>query len=495
MINPEMMKQEKHHNLVQRAVKGTLWVYASTYSGKFLVFLSTIILARLLIQEDFGVAGYALVVIGFVEVLRGMGIQAALIYFKKDDDRINTAFWISLLVGLGLFLLTWLAVAPLAGWFFQDPRAIPVTRLLGLTFPISALAIVHDSLLRKELAFKRRFVPEFMRSVGKGMVAIVLAIAGLGYWSLIAGQIAAAAIAVIVLWIIVPWRPSLSIKGQHAPGLLRYGTNIVTVDALGVLLNNVDYLLIGRFLGAATLGVYTLAFRVPELLIKQFSDLVGKVTFPTYAEIQDDHEALRNGFLLTLQYSNMITIPLGLGLALIAGPFVLTFFGDKWAEAIPVMAAVALYTMLRAMVFNTGDIYKAQGRPEIISKIKIGQALVTLPALYLVVTTTGSVTAVAWTLVVLAFVTAIIKLIIAGRVLGLKYRSVALALRPSLMAGACMTLAVIGVLWLSAGWPPILRLALAVSAGAAVYLGTLWSLERGAVLQASHTLRSALANR
>ena len=231
MISSETMKQEKHRKLVQRAVKGTMWVYISTYSGKFLVFLSTIILARILIQEDFGVAGYALVVIGFVEVLRGMGIQAALIYFKRDADRINTAFWLSLLVGIGLFLLTWFVVAPLAGWFFQDSRAVQVTRLLGLTFPISALAIVHDSLLRKELAYKRRFVPEFMRNFGKGIVAIVLALLGLGYWSLIAGQIAAAVIAFVVLWIMVPWRPSLNFKRQHASGLLRYGTNIVTVDA------------------------------------------------------------------------------------------------------------------------------------------------------------------------------------------------------------------------------------------------------------------------
>jgi O-antigen/teichoic acid export membrane protein len=495
MIESGSMQGTSHLNLAQRAVRGTLWVYASTYVGKFLVFLSTIILARLLLQEDFGIAGYALVVISFIEILQGLGIQAALIYFKTDADRLNTAFWLSLLIGLSLFLLTWFAAAPLAGWFFQDPRAAPVTRLLGLTFPISALAIVHDSQLRKELAFKRRFVPEFARNMGKGLIAVTLALLGLGYWSLIASQVAAAAIAVCVLWVIVPWRPTLKVRGHHASGLLRYGTNIVTVDALGILLNNTDYLLIGRFLGAAALGIYTLAFRVPEFLIKQFSDMVGKVTFPAYAELQDDNEALQNGFLITLRYSNMITIPLGLGLALVAEPFVMTFFGDKWIEAIPVMTAIALYTMLRALVFNTGDVYKAQGRPELISKIKIGQALVTLPALYLAVTRAGTITAVAWVLVFLTLIAAIVKLFIAGRVLELGSLRIALALRPSLVAGLSMSLAVIAVLRLVAGWSPAFELAIAVLVGGVVYLTVLWLLERGAVIQAGQTLRSALVNR
>lgn len=495
MTGTESIGQSGQRKLAQRAVSGTLWVYVSTYSGKFLVFLSTIVLARLLLQEDFGVAGYALVVISFVEVLRGLGVQSALIYFKKDSDRLNTAFWLGLLVGIGLFLTTWFVAAPLAGWFFQDLRAVQVTRLLGLTFPISAVVIVHDSLLRKELAFKRRFVPEFARNFGKGVVAIALAAAGFRYWSLVVGQLAAALIAVVVLWIIVPWRPKLGIKRQHASDLLHYGTNIVAVDVLGILLQNSDYLLIGRFLGAAALGVYTLAFRVPELLIKQFSDMVGKVTFPTYAEIQEDRDALRKGFLLTLQYTNMVTVALGTGLALVAGPFVLTFFGDKWAEAIPVMAAIALYMMLRAMVFNTGDVYKALGHPEIISKIKIGQALITLPALFLAITRFGTITAVAWTLVILAFVAAIVKLFIAGRVLDLGARQISMALRPSLIAGLLMSVAVIGVLWLSTSWQPVMRLAVAVLIGGIVYLGMLWLLERGAVIQASHTLRSALVNR
>src|SRR3712207_1397977 len=119
-------------------IRGTMWVYLSTYSGKLLVFLSTVILARLLSKEDFGVAGYALVAISFLDVMSDMGIGPALIFHRADPEVSDTAFWLNLGFAAALFGATWLA-APLVGVLFNDQRAVDVTRVLGLTFPITAL--------------------------------------------------------------------------------------------------------------------------------------------------------------------------------------------------------------------------------------------------------------------------------------------------------------------------------------------------------------------
>ena len=302
-------------DLAKATLRGTFWTYASFYSGKLMVFLSTVILARLLVEEEFGVAGYATVVISFLEVLSDLGIGPALIYHRDNPKARITAFWLNIGIGILLFLVTFFG-APLVGSFFQDPRAVPVTRALALVFPISALGSIHDTLLRKELSFGRKFIPDFVKAISKGLASIILALLGFGAWSLIIGQIVGRALSVVVLWRIMPWRPSFQFAKSLVRPLLSYGLNIVSVDALGITLNNADYLLVGRFLGAAALGVYTVAFRFPDLLVMQFCDVISKVIFPVYARMREDPQALQRGFLTTTRYVSLVTVPMGLGMAL-----------------------------------------------------------------------------------------------------------------------------------------------------------------------------------
>lgn len=475
-------------------IHGAFWAYAANYSGKALVFVSTVILARLLTQEDFGVAGYALVFIGFVEIFQGLGIGEALIYHHSDPQRTDTGFWLGLAVGVTLFAAAWL-LAPLAGWYFQDPRAVPVTQLLALSFPITGLEVVHRALLQKQLAFRRIFAADLGKALSKGVTAISLALLGFGWWSLIWGQLAGAAVSVIALWIVVRWRPSFRFAPGKVRSLVTYGGSIVTVRTLGILLLNVDYLLIGRFLGAAALGVYTIAFRIPELLIKQFSGVVARVVFPAYAQMREDTAALQRGFLQTMRYVAIVTVPLGLGMALVADPFVRVVFSDKWIEAVPVLATIALYTMLRSLTFNAGDVYKAQGRPELLTKLSLVQLVVLLPALSWAVTGPQSLLVVGLVQTAVALFGALLNMVVAGRMLSLSAAQMLRALQPAAVGGFFLVLAVLVVMQLTAGMLPLLRLVTAVAAGALAYGGALWLLQRQVVLRTGHTLRAALPGR
>jgi PST family polysaccharide transporter len=490
-----MTTPAKDLDLVRATVQGTIWVYISQYSGQIVQFISTIILVRLLLQDDFGVAGYALLIMRFMEVLQGLGIRQALIYHDENPKRTATAFWLGLSVGLTLLVITLFVMAPLAGWFFKDLRAVSVTRALAFTLPISSLGLVHNALLRKKLAFNRQFIPQFGRAFSKGLVSIILALLGFGAWSLIYGQLAGVTIGVIIFWGVVPWRPSFRFRREFTHSLLSYGLKIVSNALLATLLVNFDYLLIGHYMSAAILGVYTLAFRIPELLIKQFGGIVGKVLFPVYVQMRDDISALRQGFLYTLQYVNIVTIPLGLGLALVAKPFVLVFFGEKWVEAIPVMTAISLYTLLRAMVFNLGDVYKAQGRPGLLVQIQVGQTLISIPALWWAAGGYGTITAVAWTQVVLVFTVGIVKLIIGARVLNVPFRTIVETLHLTILGGALMSLAVLGTLQLSANRPALVQLIASIVVGGLVYGGTLWWLQQNVVIKIGHTLHEVLIRR
>jgi len=479
-------------NFAKATLHGTLWEYTSQYTGKFLVFISTAILARLLLQEDFGLAGYALIVIGFLEILEGLGIGSAIIYHREDEERLNTAFWIGLGMGVALFMGAWFVVAPFAGAFFKDPQAVPITRALGFTFLISAFHLVHRALLMKRLAFGRKFVPEMARSITKGVISIILALLDFGAWSLIIGQLAGTFAETVVYWLIVPWRPRLRFQPQLASSLLAYGTRVISIEGLGILMLNADYLLIGRYMSAAALGTYTLAFRVPELLVKQFCNIVGNVTFPVYSQLRDNPEALQRGFLKTMRYMTLLTIPMGLGLALVSRPFVLIFFTEKWAEAIPVMSAISLYTLLRSLVFNAGSVYKATGRPGLLSRLSLVQTVVTIPLLWWAIVTYNTILAVAWTQVALAAVFGVIKLVLAGRLVNVPMVELFKTFYPGLVGGGLMTVAVLLVNWALPPVLPVVELIVDVVVGASVYGLTIWLIQRDDLVQASAMLRTAL---
>ena len=489
-----MTTDQNNQGLVRATLHGTFWLYAATYSGKILVFISTVILARLLTQEDFGLAGYALIVISFLDVLNDLGIGAAVIYHRDDPKVLNTAFWLNLATGVVLFGLTWL-VAPLAASFFNDPRIIPLTRVLGFTFPITAVGNIHSALLRKNLTFKRKFIPDMSKAFGKGITAVTLALLGLGAWSLVAAQVVGTIVSVIALWWVMAWRPARQFERQFARPLLGYGVNIVTVNGLGTFINQVDYLIVGRLLGAAALGVYSLAFRIPELLVKDFCANAGQVMFPAYAKIRDDRAALSHGFLITMRYMSLITVPVALGLAAVARPLVLTFFTDKWAEAIPVLSAIALYTLIRSLTFNIGDVYKAQGRPDILTKLSLVTAVLLAPSLWWSAVVVGTITAVAWTQVAVAAITGMITLAVAANMLSTPLRTLVQTFLPALAAGLVMALVVRLLVNQMTAVAPIWQLLAGAMAGAVIYGGIIWFWQRDVVLQAVVSLRAAFGRR
>ncbi|MGB0387046.1 MAG: lipopolysaccharide biosynthesis protein [Ardenticatenaceae bacterium] len=484
------METSKKKNLARTTVLGTLWTYAAHYSGKLMVFVSTIILARLLLQEDFGVAGYALVVINFLDVLNDLGIGSALIYYPEERETSDTAFWLGFAVSLTLLAACWL-MAPLVGDFFNDPRAVPVVRVLALTFPLSAFGNVHRMLLLKGLAFRRKFIPDVSKALSKGLISIALAASGFGAWSLIWGQIGGTLIAVIALWWVLPWRPRFHFAPDKARLLLSYGLNIVAVNIVAVLILNVDYLFIGRALGAGPLGIYTLAFRIPELVIMQFCNVITRVMFPVYAKMRSESQSLSRGFLTITRYISLITIPLGLGMALVAEPFVLTVFTEKWLDAIPVMRAISIYALFTSLYYSAGDIYKVQGQPSVLTKLGILNLIILVPALWGSTFVSGSIVAIAWTQAAVTFFMMGIRLFVACRMLDTPFKMVLSALQAGAVGGAIMSLAVSGILLISPSLPPLAQLILAVLVGGSAYVAALWWLQRDVVMMASQTLRSA----
>jgi O-antigen/teichoic acid export membrane protein len=473
--------------IARQAAGGIFWTYVSFAGGKLLVFASTVILARLLVPTEFGQVAFALLVISYLEAVGDLGVSSALIYEKDDqEEAANVSFLISITTGIVWFVLVFFA-APFAAEFFSEPAVVPILRALAWTFPINALGNVHDALLRKELHFKKRLAPDIASALIKGTISIALAWFGWGVWSLVWGQIAGSVVTTLALWIVIRWRPTLKGSLRVARRIVSYGGKIVSVNIVSAIVHDADYVVVGRMLGSAALGLYTIAYRIPEMGITMIIWVIGKVTFPVYAKLRDDPPALRSAFLATLRYLSLLTVPAGVGLAVLGEPFVKVFFGERWLAAVPAMQALAVAGCLRSLGSHAGDVYKATGRPDILVKLGIARAVILVPAM--IWAARYGIIGVAIAQIAVTGVSTIANLFIAGKMLSASIWSLLAEFRAaaagSLLMGAVLYFLIYFLNNTDAGQlNGALTLLLMIAVGVIIYAASIFVFSREALLQA-----------
>ncbi|MCB2223817.1 MAG: lipopolysaccharide biosynthesis protein [Actinobacteria bacterium] len=457
------------------AARAVAWNYVSFASGKVLVLVTLAVLARLLTPSEFGIVGFATLALAYLAVLKDLGLGGALIQRKDDtEEAAQTVYTLNLILGVVLTGLTMLA-APAVAAFFREPLVTPILRVLALTFVIEALGSVHLVLLARRLDFKRRLVPDVGRAIVKGGVSITAAALGMGVWALVWGQLASVAASAILVRLVIPWRPRFELHRRLVRPLLGFGMPLVVVNIQHAVWANLDYVVIGRMLGDAALGVYTLAYRLPELLIQSIWRVVAGAAFPFFSTLQDRPDLLRSGFLKALRFSQLLVVPLALGLIITAEPAVGALFGDQWDEAVPVLRILALFTLVASVGYNAGDVYKAIGRSGILAKLGLVDLLVLAPAL--VLAAPHGIIAVAWTHTAVSVFDVAIRLLVARRFIRVGFADVARQLLPAYRAGAALAAVAAGTLWATSGLADPLSLALTAVAGGTAYLAVLarWS--------------------
>lgn len=464
-------------SFTRQVARGGILSYGSFLVSKLLVFASTLILARFLLPHDFGLVGFALLVLGFLDVLKNLGVTSALIYRQdiKDEDA-GEAFVLSVALGLAFFGLSWL-LAPIAATFFHDARVTSLMRVMSFTFVLTAFGGVHSALLQRKMSFGRRLIPDILLSLTKGAVSIVLALDGVGYWSLAWGQLAGAAIWTVACWYMLPWLPRLKVQWESARSLLVYGMHLTLVDLLGALVGNADYLVVGRVLGSGPLGLYTLAFSIPQILTISLAVALSRVLFPAYAAMQNDVQALRRSYLSILRFSAIALIPVGLGFCVTAPAFVHSLYKPVWWPSTPAMQALAIYATLFAVGWNAGDIYKATGKASLLWKLSIAQATVLVPAL-IAGAWLGGIVGVAIAQIVVMVPYSLSRFWMVRRIIGVDFGSIAAAIRLPLIAGGAMVVAcllVAAAIGSSAPAPDVF--AAQVLVGAVAYSGFLLYLD------------------
>ena len=462
--------------IAQKTAWGFIWNFSAYFLGKIVVLITTLILARLLAKNDFGLIAVALVAINYLSVLKDLGLGVALIQRRENvAQAANTVFTINVLLGLFLSALI-IPLAPFVATYFRDPQVIPVLRWMGISFIISALGSVHTNWLVRDLDYRRKIVPELGGALIKGAISIGMAYLGYGVWSLVFGQIAGALASVILVWIVLPWRPRLALDTKVAGSLMKFGASVTLIDIITQITDNLDYIIVGRLFGLVPLSIYTLAYRLPEMLLIGNLWVMGGVVFPAFSSIQNRPEELRRGFLASVRFVELIAVPVCLGLFIAADPIVRVVFGDQWLEAIPVLRVLAIYAWVYSLGYHVGGFYKAIGRPDILLKLSLLTLVIIVPSL-LIGARLGIIGVAAGHLVAV-LIRRIISLGLATRFVNVSILDIFGELRPSLLGGIVMAPVVLAASYFSQGWNPFLQLGLIVLSGAISYLSVLWWIEK-----------------
>lgn len=457
--------------LATASARGVGWAFAATIGGRALLLVAMAVLARILAPEDFGLVAFALVFILYADTVGDLGTSVALIHWPdRRDDAAQLTFLVNLATGVLWFVLAHLLAGPVAA-FFGSPAGEPILKALAWSFPIRALGNTHDALVQKDLRFRARMWPELGQAAGKGGISLGLALAGFGVWSLVWGQLVGLALWSLLLWAVVPWRPALRFPLDLVRPMVRYGRSIVAVNVLAALTHHFDLVVVGRMLGAAALGFYQIAYKIPEVAVTLLVRVASKVLFPTFSLVHHAGAELRDAYLVAFRYTALVTMPAAAGLFVLADPIVAMVFGAGWEPSVPILQALAVYVGIRALGTHVGDVLKASGRPGTLAVLGVAKAALLVPSLLVAGRWNAATVAGA-----LAAVTAVGLVLNLGAIVILedvRVADLARALHPAAVATSVMAAGVTFWLWALPGPGPAVDVVGGVLVGIALYLGVL----------------------
>jgi PST family polysaccharide transporter len=377
---------EEASRIARRAGQGAFWVFLAFAVSRGLGFATNLVLARLLSPTEFGLVSFAMVAIGAFTLLQDLGTPAAIVYGRREVGQVGgTALTINLAAAVALLLLLALAAPELAA-LGGDAAIGPIVTALAAGLVISAIGSVQGAALVKELALRRKFLPDVVPLIASGLVSIGLAVAGYGVWSLVVGYLFRTVTATLMLWLLSPLRPWPRFDRAIARELLGYGQHLSLSTIVGFATVNADYLIVGHFLGATELGLYTMAFQIATLPCKAIAELAAKVVFPAYARLGDDPEAITRLATRVMSLICIVAVPLGIAIAVPAPGYVALLLSQRWSGMVGALQVLSIFGVLQAVGYTFPAAYKALGRPNALWKFNILKLALVVPPWLLVVT-------------------------------------------------------------------------------------------------------------
>jgi len=363
-----------------RAAEGAVWT-AVGHAGSGIRLLCTIVLARLLAPESFGLLAMAICVLGFARMFQDVGIHQAIIQRRQlSKEETSSAFWLMMLWA-GVLTCLLVAVSPVVAGLFGEPKVTLLIALLSLDMVVRTGYQVPDALLRRQLKFKFVALAGIIGPALGGTAAIVLAFLGAGVWALVARALLSSVFCGMSIWLFSGWRPAMRFRLAETRTFIAFGVPLLVAGVLQYLQNQFGTLVIARRLDAEALGYFQMAFMVGFLVATPLAQGLARLAYPVFSIIQDRTDRLGRSYLLLMKTVALCTVPLALWFVALSGDLVPLILGPKWLNAVTAIRILGGVSCVQAVYLTVICVYRSQGRTDLEMRVFFIAAAVIVAAI------------------------------------------------------------------------------------------------------------------
>ena len=456
--------------LKNKAASGFAYRFAERALARGISFVLQLLLARLLMPEEYGLIALVTVVITICDVFVTYGFGNALIV-NKDSDQLDfsTCFYfcifLAVIIYIGLFF-----ASPLIAAYYRQEGLTPILRVMGFRIPLAAINSVQHAYVSKHLRFKKFFYATLIGTVISGVIAVVMAYLGCGVWALVEQYLGNAFIDTLCLWIIVGWRPTRQFSLSRLKAIYSYGWKILAIGLIDTVYSRLRSLVIGRRYSSSDLGYYNRGYSFPSFGMRLIEPTVNSVLFPTLSKCNDNPAHMRSITRRVLQISTFIISPIMIGLIVTAKPLVLVLLTKKWLPCVVYLQIGCIANLFRCQQFINNCVIKASGRAGLLLKLDILKKCIGL--VLLIISMQFGVIWIAWSLVAFYFFSMVVNIAPNRKLLDYGYRQQCWDVLKNMIPAFIMGAAVYPISLLHFhNW---IVLILQIAAGVCIYVGLSW---------------------
>lgn len=460
-------KEQNNSDLKSKVMSGLFWAFGERITAQCVSFVVSIILARILLPEEYGVVAIILVFINLANVFVSNGFGEALVRKKNANETdFSTIFYCSFTVSWILYILLYFSSQAIAD-FYNNDTLRPLLQILALKIPISSISTIQHAYVSKHMIFKKFFFSTLGGTIVSGIVGISMARMGFGAWALVAQYLTNTTIDTIVLFITVPWRPHLLFSKKSAKQLVGYGWKLTASGLINAIYGELRSLIIGRVYTSSDLAYYNRGNQFPSLIITNIDTAIGKVVFPAMTSVADQKDKLKQISRRAMKTTSYVIFPLLAGMLIVAESLVRLLLTEKWLFCVPYLQLGCIYFMCQPIQTTNWQIIKALGRSDLCLKLEVVKKIIGVSII--LVTMKISVLAMAAGNTVFAMISMIINILPNRKLMGYSVLDQIMDLMPATILSLLMCVAVKAVSLFDFGI--LLNLVIQVIVGGTVYIG------------------------
>ncbi|NMA64917.1 MAG: lipopolysaccharide biosynthesis protein [Clostridiaceae bacterium] len=478
-------------NIKPKVISALFWKLMERGGTQGIQFIVQIILARLLLPEDYGTIALIVVFINIANLFVNSGFTTALIQ-KKDADEtdFNSVFYMSSFIAIMLYIILFFT-APIIAGFYEDPLLVPVLRVLSIMILVGVYTSIQNTIVSKKLQFKKSFISSILSGVLSGSVGIVMAYLNFGVWALVAQQLLSQVMFTVTMLLIVKWKPKFLYSSKRVKKLFSYSWKLLVSNIIDTLDSNLSSLIIGKISNSTMLGFYSRGASFPSLIVENINGSIQSVMLPALSSQQDDINKVKNMVRRSITTSSFLIFPMMVGLAVVAKPLVIVILTEKWLDAVPFLQIFCLVYAFWPIHTANLQAINALGRSDIFLKLEIIKKIIGISIL--LISIRYGVYAIALSSTFSGIVSLFINTYPNKKLLDYGIKEQMLDILPSMIIALLMGVIVYSISFFNLSvW---LTLIMQILSGIVIYMGTAYLLKLECLEYLFSTARELLAAR